>query len=132
MAFAVNGLSPVTMTVRRPMRRSRSKRSRMPGLRMSSSTTRPAMLVALADQQRRRPLRWRRASTCSVQRRQQLPLLRLDVANDGVGGPLADEPAVRQIDAAHARLGREFDERVRHRARAGSIARPARRRRRHC
>ena len=57
MAFAVSGLSPVTITVRRPIFRSRSNRSRMPGLRMSSSTTRPAMLVALADQQRRRPLR---------------------------------------------------------------------------
>ena len=43
MALAVSGLSPVTITVRRPIRRSRSKRSAMPGLRMSSSTTMPAM-----------------------------------------------------------------------------------------
>ena len=45
MALAVKGLSPVTITVRRPIRRRRSKRSAIPGLRMSSSTTMPATRV---------------------------------------------------------------------------------------
>jgi len=34
----------------------------------------------------------------------------LDVAQDGVGGALADAPAVGQVHAAHARLGGELDE----------------------
>ena len=40
----------------------------------------------------------------------QRAALLLDVADDGVGGALADLPAVGQVDAAHARLGRELDE----------------------
>ncbi len=43
MLLAVSGLSPVTITVRSPIRRSRSKRSLIPGLRMSSRTTMPAI-----------------------------------------------------------------------------------------
>ena len=39
-----------------------------------------------------------------------MPPLLLNVADDGVGGALADAPAVGQVDAAHARLGRELDE----------------------
>ena len=48
MAAAVSGLSPVIMTVRRPIRRNRSKRWRMPGLRMSSRTTTPTMCRSFA------------------------------------------------------------------------------------
>ena len=50
------------------------------------------------------------ASTCCCDAVGDLAVLLMHVADDGVGGPLADLPAVGQIDAAHARLGREFDE----------------------
>jgi len=43
MLLAVSGLSPVTITVRTPIFFRRSKRSRMPGFRMSSSTTMPTI-----------------------------------------------------------------------------------------
>ena len=89
MLAAVSGLSPVTMTVRRPIFRSRSKRSRMPGLRMSSSTTTPDDAVALA-----RPAAASRpcaatASTCSCDpRRHRAALLPGRSAITASGAPL--------------------------------------------
>ena len=108
IALAVSGLSPVTMTVRRPISRSRSNRSRMPGLRMSSSFTTPTMPAVLGDDQ----------SGCAAAGGDRVDL-RLESAGhgpspccrrtcaDGVGRPLADRAAVGQVDAAHPRLGGE-------------------------
>ena len=48
MAAAVRRLSPVTITVRMPMRRSAAKRSRMPGLTMSFSSMAPSRRPSLA------------------------------------------------------------------------------------
>ena len=109
MVFAVSGLSPVTITVRRPMRRSRSKRSRDAGLEDVFQHHQAGDAIALADQQRRRALSGDRVHLLARAGRQRAAAL-LDVADDGVGGALADDPAVGQIDAAHARLGRELDE----------------------
>ena len=94
MALAVSGLSPVTMTVRRPMRRSRSKRSRMPGLRMSSSTTRPAMRLPSQTSSGVAPCDGDRIDLLLHAGRERAALL-LDVANHGVGGPLADRAGRR-------------------------------------
>ena len=46
-------LSPVTMTVRMPMRRSAANRSRMPGLTMSFSSITPSSAAVGGDRERR-------------------------------------------------------------------------------
>ena len=52
MAAAVSGLSPVIITVRMPMARSSSKRSRMPGFTTSLRWMTPSDPVALGHDER--------------------------------------------------------------------------------
>ena len=63
--------------------------------------------VALADQQRRGALAPPRSATVSFAVVRHRPFCRVDVANDRIRRPFADLLAVRQVDAAHPRLGGE-------------------------
>ncbi len=62
MAAAVSGLSPVTITVRMPSRRSSAKRSRMPGLTTSFEVN-GAEQPAVGYHQQRVPPLWAILST---------------------------------------------------------------------
>ena len=64
MAAAVSGLSPVIITVRMPIARSSSKRSRMPGLTVSLSWMTPRIRGAGRPRDRRRRAAWRRRARC--------------------------------------------------------------------
>ena len=89
MVAAVSGLSPVTITVRRPIRRSRSNRSRMPGFKMSSSTTMPAIRFPSQTNSGVAPCE-ATVSTCSLHWAGTLPPCCNDVSDDRVRGPFAN------------------------------------------
>ena len=111
MAAAVRRLSPVTMTVLMPICRSSAKRSRIPPLTMSRSSTTPSTRRAFGDHQRRRALP-RRLVDDPADRRGPRAALGLDEAPDRVRRALAQAAAL-EVDAADARLGRELVKRVR-------------------
>ena len=105
---AVSGLSPVIITVRMPMARIWSKRSRMPPLTMSLRWMTPRARSSIGHGQRRaalaRDLRQRR-----LELGRHLPAVLTDPGEHRVAGALADRVAV-EVDAAHARLRGELDE----------------------
>ena len=109
MAAAVSGLSPVIMTVRMPMARSWSKRSRMPPLTMSLRWMTPSALSSRATTSGVPPwlgdLRQRRLELGRHRRR---PAARTQ-ATTASPAPLRIRVAV-EVDAAHARLRGERDE----------------------
>ena len=105
---AVTRLSPVIITVRMPIRRSSSKRSRMPPLTMSFRWMTPRTKLSWATTSGVPPAR-AILSTSSSSRARHLAALLLDPALDRVGGALAVLVAV-EVDAAHARGRRERDE----------------------
>ncbi len=88
MVLAVRGLSPVIITVRMPMARRRSKRSLMPGLTTSFSSTRPMTLPRAANRERGGTLRGDHVHRLFVARR-QLVAQGHDVSGHGVAGSLA-------------------------------------------
>ena len=105
---AVSRLSPVTMTVRMPIARSRSKRSRMPSLTTSLSSMTPSTCASRATASGVEPWRAMRSSSAASSGG-AWPPSSLDPAQDRVAGALAQAAAV-DVDAAHARLGGERDE----------------------
>ena len=121
MARAVRSLSPVIITVRMPIRRSSSKRSRMPSLTTSLSSMTPSTRAAVV---RPRPAaaacRRRRRSRRRPRRRRAgrgRPATRTQRGHRA-GGALAQLPAVGEVDAAHPRLRGERHEVAR---RAGRV-----------
>ena len=116
IACAVSGLSPVIITVRMPIARSSSKRSRMPFLDDVLEVDDAERAAVLGDDERRAA-----AARDAVDERRQLAASvaasLADPAPDRVRGALADRAAV-EVDAAHPRLGGERDERRAARARA--------------
>ena len=105
---AVSRLSPVTMTVRMPIRRSRSKRSAMPSLTTSLSSMTPSTCASRATASGVEPSRATRSSS-ACERRRRLAALVGDPAQDRVARALAQARAV-EVDAAHAGLRGEGDE----------------------
>ena len=106
IAAAVKGLSPVTITVRRPIRRSRANRSAIPGLRMSSRTTIPAIRLPSLTNSGVAPFDATSATVLSAEAG-TVPFCLLDMAEDRVRRSFANLLTVRQVDAAHPRLSRE-------------------------
>ncbi len=120
---AVSGLSPVTMTVRIPIARSRLKRSRMPSLTTSLRYTTPSTWESRATASGVPPSRATRSISVRSSGRRLAALVR-DPAQDRVAGALAQPRAV-VVDAAHAGLRRERDElgmRGRHLVLADAVA----------
>ena len=109
MTAAVSGLSPVIMTVRMPMARIWSKRSRMPPLTMSFRWMTPSGPVVAGDGERGAALAGDLRQRRLEFGRHLAPLLP-DPGDHGVAGALAHGVAV-EVDAAHARLRGELDER---------------------
>ncbi len=113
MAAAVSRLSPVIITVLMPMRRSSAKRSLMPPLTMSLSSTTPSTRVPSATTSGVLPRR-ATSSTARLQRRREAAAQRFDMAADRIGRALAQLPlpavAALQVGTAHARLRREGHE----------------------
>ena len=113
-----------------PMRRSSSKRSRMPPLTMSLRWITPSTKLSCATTSGVPPARATR-STSSSRRGGHAAALLLDPALDGVGGALAVPVAVH-VDAAHPRRRGEGDEGrlvVAELAAAQAVASPSRARR---
>ena len=110
MTAAVTGLSPVIITVRMPIFRSSSKRSFMPPLTMSFRWTTPSTQLSWATTRGVPPDCATPCTSVSSSAGALSAVLR-DEALDRVGGTLAQAPAV-EVDAAHARRGREGDELV--------------------
>ncbi len=109
MALAVSGLSPVIITVRMPMARSWSKRSRMPLLTTSLSWMTPSTRVPSTTASGVPPAT-AMPSAMTVSSAGAGEPSSIDVAADGVDRALADGAAVGQVDAAHAGLGGEGDQ----------------------
>ena len=111
MAAAVNGLSPVIMTVLMPICRSSSKRSRMPPLTISLSWITPSTWGLLplhsATTSGVPPVRAISSTLPCTPAESARPDLRRKL--HGIGGAFANLAAV-QVDAAHAGLRRERDE----------------------
>ncbi len=111
IAAAVRGLSPVIITVRMPIARKRSKRSAMPVLTTSLRWMIPSRRAPSATASGVPPESpMRLAMRAQIVR--DLAALLLDEAHHGVDGALAHGAPARQVDAAHARLRRERDERA--------------------
>ena len=106
---AVTRLSPVIITVRMPIRRSSSKRSRMPPLTMSFRWMTPSTKLSCATTSGVPPAR-AILSTSSSSRAGIRAALLLDPPLDRVGRALAELLAV-EVDAAHPGRRRERDER---------------------
>src|SRR4029450_8104494 len=104
MAAAVSGVAPVIVAVRR----SWSKRSRMPPLTTSLRWTTPRGRAPSATTSGVPPSR-AMSSTIGSSSPGTAPAWLLDPGNDGVGGPLADLPAV-EVRPRHPGLGGEGDE----------------------
>ncbi len=110
MTAAVTGLSPVIITVRIPIRRSSSKRSFIPPLTMSFRWTTPSTQLSWATTRGVPPDCATPCTSVSSSLGRLSAVLR-DEPLDRVGGTLAQAAAV-EVDAAHARRGREGDELV--------------------
>src|SRR4051794_2336519 len=93
IASAVRGLSPVTITTLRPIRRSRANRSEIPGLRMSSSLITPTIRPPSEIPRGVAPPRGDGVDGLLVPLGDGPPLP-LDEPGHGVGGALADPRAV--------------------------------------
>ncbi len=109
IAAAVSGLSPVIITVRTPIARSWAKRSRTPCLTTSERATTPSRRRSSATTSGVPPARAIR-STAPDQFRRHRDRALASPGTHRVAGTLADHPAVRQVDARHARLRAERDE----------------------
>ena len=88
----MSGLSPVIITVRMPMTRICSKRSRIPGLTVSLSSITPRMRPPSDDRQRRLALRARAARRSGRGRLGTTPAFVYDAALHRVGRALANRP----------------------------------------
>ena len=111
MACAVSGLSPVIITVRMPIVRSWSKRWRMPSLTMSLRWMTPRTSVPVGDDERGAAGDGDALRRARRARRRDRAALLDDPALHRVGGALADRLAPVDVEAAHAGLGGERDER---------------------
>ena len=109
MAAAVSGLSPVIMTMRMPMRRSWSKRSRMPPLTMSLRWMTPRARSPSATTSRVPPPRAMSSTIGSKASPRTSTPTPHDPGDDSVGGSLADLAPV-DVRPGHAGLGGEGDE----------------------
>ena len=113
IALAVNGLSPVIITVRMPIRRSSSNRSAMPCLTMSFSATTPSTqrraVALLGDDQRSAAGGADRVDGDDRRRRGSAPPLSRTHLMHSRRRALADLAAF-DVDAAHPRLRGERHE----------------------
>ena len=110
IALAVSGLSPVTITTRRPIWRSRANRSLDARLEDVFELDHADDPVVLGDGQRRGAAGGDGVDGRLVAIGERAALVE-DVLRDGVGRALADAGAAGQVEAAHAGLRGELDER---------------------
>ena len=112
MALAVNGLSPVIITVRMPMRRISSKRSRMPCLTTSLRWMTPSTCGRAVDGPDRRPGECRRRRRCR-RRCRRVRLARGRLRRAPIRRPSSPRPCAAggrlEVDTGHPCRRAEFD-----------------------